>query len=553
MKYLTISLISLMTWTLAFAEVQQDIVFKSRFDLNSSEFFINQLRIFLANNNFGDPYSQELKKPIVVDLAEAIDEIPQDTQIWIKDLQSVLKLQLFESSYKLNVEKFGYTIKDFNSELKPGKSVEQRVEYVTISYVRGLHLHASKISFEVELKQTQSREPLKFKIEVIEPEFIVSPDLTAEISMGWATSILPENISLSLESVDISKIMEKIVSRPDLIDLKIKDILIPEVSVKVGSKVVKFDRLKIKKFFEVRRLEMKLGLLDILNVNMKERFSNILKDNPKNLMLPKVLSFKGDISGVLDVQKMTVNKTEIVQFDFDGYFCDTNSLSLVDDFCKNQVIKPKERRVIQLSQYQKSLREINRSLIEEKANIAVSVSENYLNQLVEGTIKAGMWADALKENDFTLGPEKAFILAEQNGEKFSLYLDIIYKLKGAQRILVGRNELRFPIKLMIALNVEEIGDIPHFTIKVKEIATNYKLLVEGAPQYGLPTTVNSVRFRNKVVDTIISKVKELDQETLIDIELKELKGTYLDELEFFSDGLGRGTATIGFKKTRTKI
>ena len=48
-------------------EVQHDIIFKSRFDLESSQGFIQQLRNFLSHNNFGDPYNQELKKSISID------------------------------------------------------------------------------------------------------------------------------------------------------------------------------------------------------------------------------------------------------------------------------------------------------------------------------------------------------------------------------------------------------------------------------------------------------------------------------------------------------
>lgn len=533
--------------SLSYAQVQQDVVFKSRFDLESSGAFISQLRIFLNNNNFGDPYSQELKKPIVVDLAKAMDKIPEDTQRWIKDFQSILKLQLFESNFNLIVEKFAYSITDFNSEFKPGKSDEQRVEYVTKSYVKGLHLQAEKIIFQVELKQTQTREPLRFNIELIQPEFEVSPEIMAELSLGWATSILPSNIALTLEIIDIQEIMEKIITRPDLINFNVRDMVIPDVSVKIGRKEIKFDQVKIKNFLNVRKEDMKLGVLEIINQNMKDDFSNILKDNPKKLMLPRTFAFNGDIPGVIDVQSMAVNKTGIVQFDFDGHFCE-NKQSLADSLCPKGVIPTKQRRQITLPQYQKSLREMNRNLIEEKANIAVSVSENYLNQLVDATIRAGLWEDALKENDFVLGPEKAFILAEENSESFSLYLDIIYKLSGVQRVMVGRSELRFPVKLKIALNIETIQDIPHFTIKVKKIATDYKLIFEGAPSYGLPTNVNTVRFRNKVFNEIMSEVNEMDQQTLIDFELPELKGTYLDQLKLFSDGLGRGTATIGFKK-----
>lgn len=267
----------------SFAQEQQDIVFKSRFDLESSQNFITQLRIFLANNNFGDPYSQELKKPIVIDLAKVLDEVPRDTQNWIREFQSVVKIQLFESDYKLRVENFSYNISDFNAEFKPGSSTQQRVEYVTTSYVRGVHLKAEKISFDVQLKQTQTREPIVFSVELIEPEFIVSPELMAEVSMGWSTSIAPNNIFLNLESVDIRKIMERVVKSPDLIDLKVRDMVMPDVSIRIGHKEITFDKQKIKRFFIKREEQMKKGVLDLLNVKLNERFANVIKDDPKKL------------------------------------------------------------------------------------------------------------------------------------------------------------------------------------------------------------------------------------------------------------------------------
>lgn len=543
-----ISLLLLLVLSLgASAEVQQDIVFKSRFDLESSQNFITQLRIFLANNNFGDPYSQELKKPINVDLMKLLDEVPADTQRWIREFQSVVKIKLFESDYKLVVDKFGYSILDFNSEFKPGNSTAERVEYVTVNYVRGAHLKAERISFLVELKQTQTREPIRFSVELIEPEFIVSPELMAEVSMGWSTSIAPKNIFLTLETVDIRKLMARIVKSPDLIDLRVKDMIMPDVSIRIGDKEINFDKQKIKRFFISRKEEMKKGVLDLLNIKLNERFSNIIKDNPQKLTLPRKMGIEGDIPGIFDVQAMTVNNTGIVQFDLDGHFCNDKSF-LDEGFCEDNKIPTKLRRTIPLAQYQRSLREINRSLIEKKSNMAVSVSEHYLNQIVDATIKAGLWEESFKGRDFVMGPEKSFILAEENGELLSMYIDIVYKLKGAQRILVGRSELRFPIRFMIALNIVEVDGIPHFVIKVDKVATEDKLLLEGAPAYGLPTTVNNVRFKNKVLKAIHADVDTFLNQTLIDVEMKELKGTYLDELEFRSDGNGRANATIGFKK-----
>ncbi|WP_408098840.1 hypothetical protein ACJVC5_07960 [Peredibacter sp. HCB2-198] len=542
LKWLTIPFLCS---TLASAEVPQDIVIKTRFDLESSEAFINQLRIFLVNNNFGDPYSQELARPLKVDLAKALDEIPPDTQAWIRELQSVLSVNVFESDYQMIVEKLSYTVNEFNSEFKTDTASVGRVDYVTVSYVKGLCLRADKVVFQVELKKTQTKEPIRFKVELLRPEFIVNPELTAELSLGWMTSILPENFQLSLTVVDIEKLMAKIVRRPDLIDLNVADVTMPNVSVRIGNKEIKFDKNKIKNFFSKNQGELKKGILDLLNVRMKDRFSNIIKDSPQQLLLPKTFGIKSEINGVFDLQKMSANQTGIIQVEVDGHFC-SRQVSGTKDICANERIGTKLRRKIELADYQKSIREINRSLIEKKTNIAVSVSEDYLNQLVAATVNSGLWEEKLKGRKFKLGPEHAFVLAEEKGETFSLYLDIIYQLSGAQRILVGRSELRFPVRFKIALSFEEIQGVPHFLIQVKEVATDDKLLINGAPEFGLPTTVNSVRFQNKVLAAIHEEVDDFAGEILVDLEMKELEGTTFTNLEFFSDGLGRGTATLGF-------
>lgn len=526
---------------LSIGQVQQDIVFKARFDLESSEAFIDQLRIFLDHNDFGDPYSQTFSKPIRIDLAKIINDTSLSTQRWVRELQSVLKIKLFESDYRLIVDQLGYQLEHFNSEFRPVSSSEKRVEYVTVNYVKGLRLFADRLAFEVELKQTHSSRPLIFNIEILAPEFMISPELMAETSMGWVTSILPDNIKLSLESVDIKKVMKVIIKNPDLIHFKYDDIVIPEVAIKVGHKTVHFDKQKIKSFLIDRREEMKAGVLDLLHSKMNDRFDNIIKDNPKSLLLPRALSFKSDICGKFKIEDMSANNTGIVQFDIDGLFC-SGGVSSGND------IKAPVRRQINLGDYNRSLRGMNRSLIERQTNLSLSVSEHFLNQMVEATIERGLWEKPLSDKKLRLGPERAFVLADERGELFSLYMDVIHKLSRSQSVMVGRSEIRFPIKFMIALNIEQVQGIPHFFIKVKKVATDRDLLLKGLPQYGLPSTVDEVRFQNKVLGNIMKDLESFAGRSLLEIELQGLKGTYLDALKFNSDGLGRGTATIGFKK-----
>jgi len=481
-----------------------------------------------------------------------LDDVPQDTQVWIRTLQSILKIKLFESNYKVVVDNFGYSVSDFNSEFRTGPSAQERIEYVTINYIRGLRLRADKISFVLELKTAEANKTIIFKIELIAPEFLVSPELTANLPMGWVTSLNEKNALLRLEKIDIKEVMETIAKNPNLIDFKMKDLFMPKISAKIGSKVVTLDQEKIKNFLFSRKESFKKGILDILNVKLGDRFSNIISENPQELKLPLDYALAQEVNAVFSMKEMLVNNTGILQLGLDGFFCEVLP-TRENNFCKNQEFKVNPRRTIDPNLYQKSLRELNRTIIERKENLAVSVSEQLLNELIDATIKNGLWDKVLNGKDFKLGPERSFILAEEKGDLFSLYLDIVYSLKGSDRILVGRSELRFPVKLMIALKVIEIQDVPHFEISVKKVATDEKMILNGVPSLSLPSTVNNVpRFKKKVMNSILKEVKAFEGQTLIDVEVKELVGTYFHRLELYSDGLGRGTATLGFRLKEDK-
>lgn len=531
----------LFTSGLAWANPPQDIVIKSRFDQRSSASFIKRVRTLLMNNGFGDPYNQRLEYPIIIDFNQVMDELPENTQSWLKDLQALLSLKLFESSYKLKVEGFSYSIADFNSELNPQMMASDRVDYVSLNYVQGLKISATKMAFQVELQRTQSGSPIKFDIEVLAPEFVISPDLVMELPMGWYTSLVKDTILTSLHSIDLSKIFGRIVQSPELIEFQVQDVIMPEVSVRVGDRVVNFDREKIKKFMASRKEEMKLAILDMLKARMQERFSNIIKDRPQEVFLPRTYSIKGDINSVFDVKTMKAhNESKMVEVRLDGHFCVGENLQ--NDICRLNQSPAKIRRLIDETQFNQSMQEIDLLFMQKRANIAVSIGEHYLNQLIVAAAQAGILE--LGGESFRLGPEKAFVLAEEKGEGFNLYLDIIHKLKRSQSVMVGRSELRFPVRLSIGLKIVLVQGVPYLQIKVLSLKTDKKLLIEGAPQYDLVTNVNSVRFREKVIEGIMQDIRPFDQKILVELKLEEFKETYLEELSFFSDGLGRANAVL---------
>src|SRR5690606_9945604 len=95
-------------------------------------------------------------------------------------------------------------------------------------------------------------------------------------------------------------------------------------------------------------------------------------------------------------------------------------------FCRDQRVTAKSRREVGQDLFQRSMTHVQGQLSEDQSHIVVSVSEHYLNQLIMAADQGGVLE--LSSDKFTLGPEKAFVLADKYSENFTLYIDIIHKL-----------------------------------------------------------------------------------------------------------------------------
>lgn len=534
MKKFNLILLSLISSFTLYAAEQQDIVIKSRFDRSSSAVIVERIRDYLVNNNIGDPYNQGIGD-VSVEFLQVMDRLPPETQSWVRDLQEVLPLRIFDSEYRLVVEDLGYSITRFDTELRPSRSATERIEYVTLSNVYGLSLHAKNISFEVKLPEAEGEEPIVFEVTLVNPIFALNPELTTEIQMGWSTALMPGELFLALHTINLAKTFAALKDRPDLIAFSIKDMILPEVSIRIGNREIPFDHAKIKRFFKAKEEELKLGLLDLISTRMSDRLNNVIEENPMEVHLSRHFTTQGKLNGKFELRNIKVQDRSILKADVGGNFFNLEG---------NLILAPM-RREVDDSTFDQSMVQMDNSLISKTGNIAVSVSEHFLNQIAQAAIDSG--AVDLSNQGFTFGPEKLFVLAEKKGEALSLYLDIIYKLSGSRRVLVGRPELRFPVKLNIGLKIVETEADPRLQIKVLKVDTTDELLINGLKKYGLLSNVRSARFRKKVLSAIREDLSDFDGKLLVDLELKELRGTSLDRLNFSSDGLGRATAVLNLE------
>jgi hypothetical protein len=146
--------------------------------------------------------------------------------------------------------------------------------------------------------------------------------------------------------------------------------------------------------------------------------------------------------------------------------------------------------------------------------------------------------------EFSLGPQKAFALSDKKGDEFSLFVDIVYKTSPGQRLLLVKKELRFPVKLMAKLSIEHKDEIPFLMIDISRDASTDDLLRHGLTKFGLESNLRSSRFKKKVIKAIKKEVADFVGKRLVEVNLKELKGSYLENMQFIADGQGRAMAII---------
>jgi hypothetical protein len=362
--------------------------------------------------------------------------------------------------------------------------------------------------------------------------------------MGWMLNLLPGHLLISLNMIDLSKVFEKVLTRPHGIELSFESLTIPDVSLQVGRKKIAFDREKVQTFLLSSLNDFKKSLLDLINLRMKDTLANVIEDKPKEIRLSRIFPIDGDLKLIFGVQDIQSQEGNILRFDLDSRFCD----SIPNEECLKEPPQAKVRRTITPSMHQASLDLTDNILKTTPASIVVSVGEDYFNQVILATMKSGRWDEAFKGKQFRLGPEGAFVLADTKGDTFTLYLDIIQTLKRSQQIIVGKKEIRFPVRMQVGAKLVSESSNSRFRVKVERLNTDAKIIINGLPDLGLPSTVGEGRFQQKVIQTILEDIREFDQQNLLDLSFESYLESVVGDVPLHSDGMGRGHAILYLHK-----
>lgn len=521
-----------------------DIVLQTRLDENNSPMFIEQARSVIMNNGFSDPYRYQLKKPIEFSLDEEISEASSESQEWLRELQDFLKIKLFESSYDLQINDLSYDITDYDVKLKASRE-NNGFNFTARNLIYRPRLSASSIKFIVSLNRSGNYQPISFEIALVRPFFHLNKEASVDISMSWGSLLANSGFDVHFKEVDLTKLFLDLSDDPESYVFDWEDLIVPDLRIKIGSKTVIIDQEKVKNYIRSRREEFKFAIIDLIVTEKKlkagEKF--LIKPDVK-FSIPRQFGFHSDINGEFLIEKDELISTYVIRHELTGVFCLPVILStgFGTKTCEGLRKPLAPRRQITQEQHTESLKMFSELFEQRHASIGLSVSEDYINRLLRTIVEGGLFN--MNGKEFSLGPQKAFALSDKKGDEFSLFVDIVYKTEPGLRLLLGKKELRFPVKLMAKLSIEHKDEIPFLMIDISRDASTDDLLRHGLPKFGLESNLRSSRFKKKVIKAIKKEVADFVGKRLVEVNLKELKGSYLENMQFIADGQGRAMAIV---------
>ncbi len=525
-----------------------DILVETRLDSDWSGVLANRIRRLMKNFGQQDPFSQRFEQPIVVSEAKVGDYLNPSAMELLKDLSRMLKMDFLNAQTQVTIHGLRYDVRGFKTEFN---ATEDKVEGLSVSS----DFSASKIMVSADKVTLSLLIPGKNALPFINIE-IIKPVITAaeEKLINFIAKIQLRNndksFKLLLEDSDFSSMVSSLVGSSDSIHLDYQNIVVPNVSIKIGNQQLKFDPKKIEDLIKSKKDGIK-GLL-------VAQVSSLLKSGMGGDMLAAMnkIEFAKEywidsttIQSQLKIDSfVSPANANLVEVQMSGDFCPPVLFQSIGKKCvQDKVTKPVKSRISE-KVHEESVQTM-RSLIDQgNANIVVSISEDYVNKVLVATYDAGLWNDILKKSGVMLGPNKVFIRMDEAGSNTgTLYMDVIYTPKKLERLAIGAKEVRFPLVFKVGLKIKQENLIPTFIIHIAEMDTSDETLLNGKPEMGVVSNIHSLRLKKKVLSTLRAETAGLANTDVLELQYPELRGLDLDKVNFVSDGNGRMNALILLK------
>lgn len=534
--FLSLSLLS--TQVGAFEGKSHDLIVNTQLKFDWSSIVVNKIRRYMKVNNMGDPFVARFEEPLVIN-ADLTKYLNEDSQDLMHNLGDTIGMNLLKTTTQFTIQGLNYKIDDFKTDLKTTEELKDGIALAMDFSAADVKLGADKITLGIVIPGKDGKKSPVLNIEIVNPQIEAAHADLVNFFAKIKIQDKVDHFKLLIENTNFENMAEMLLKDPDSISFKY-ELIVPPITINIGNKGLDFSPEKIKALLKKKEKGLK-GLLLAqfaaqLSQGMGERALKVMEQ----YKLKKDHWIDSDIETVFKLLKfkghVVDNHVEIIS---SGYFCTTENYKNLGSNCTNnrKTLEPSSR--ITPTLHKNSMLFMKELIDRNDAAIVLSASEDYLNKLLVSTFDAGLWTETLKEYEFDLGPGKMLARMDEQGENISLYLDVVKKIKGAQRLALGAQEIRFPLVIKASIKIVNEGSTPIFVVKAEDVNLSDELLLNGRLDLGMESNIKELRMKKKVLATIKQELSAVKGEILMEIKYPELRGMGLENTYFKSDGAGR--------------
>jgi hypothetical protein len=541
---------SILTSQAAIAQkfVAPDILVETRLDSDWSGILMYKISRLMKNMGQGDPFNQKFSEPLIVSEAKVKEYLNPAAENLLKELGHLLNMDFLNGQTQVTLHGLGYNIRGLKTEMSATEDKKEGLSVTSDFSASKVRVAADKITLSLYIPGKNALPVIN--IEVIKPVITATGDKLINFLAKIQVKDKKDSFNLFLEDADFSALASGLVQIDSNMKLDFESIKIPQVSIKIGNKEIKFDPKKIEALIISKKDGLK-GLLvgevsSMLTGGVAEDLLGVINKVSFN---KKQWVDSSTIQSMIRIDSFTnPDLGRLLEIKISGDFCAPELYKQIGERCiAERVTKPVLSRITQ-REHLYSMANMRSHLDFGDANIVVSISEDYVNKVLVGTYDAGLWDDMLKAAGLEMGPNKVSIRMDEKGSSTgTLIMDILYTPKKIEQLAVGAKQVRFPLVMKVGLRIKQDKNEPIFVIRMAEVDTSDETLTNGIPSQGIISNIHTLRMKKKILKSIQAELIALANKDVLELRYPELRGLGLDKVDFVSDGNGRMNALMLLK------
>lgn len=535
-----------------FPASSDDLILQTRLDGRSATRIIEKTRLILANSDQRDGLSGTVT--LDDDTTFCMDELIRDPEFQQlkKALGRVFNLNIDEAFLRIRIRDLSYAIHKLEAEPR-NLSVDDPVLRVSAAArIQGVDIGLPKgIQIDFMVPDRRNGAPVALLNASLAPVAITIPD-----------SLPPAGFSIDLEArrgeqFNLALKGYNLDSLPGYVDRHLDSILtldaatgrrFSEDGITVAPVTARLNRLTRTFTFDefkpvlARNLNrIVASVLSAVGQSLKDHIGPRILKNVFNQNAPGSFSLSQKALFIRNsVSSYSEPAPDQLTFLIRGELCTRELFDLYGESCAGHAPVAPPVRTIPDEERTRAREEITTAVNENRADIALSISEEYLNRLLRTSIDAKLLDPMLAEHDLRLGPRGAFLVMNRAGADPELFLDLLHTPHQAfQRLLLGRRKsLRFPLRLGTSLSFEERDRVPTLKIRIEKVLSDVPEILRGIPEYALDSRLIPL-FRRKSARMILALSNRMAGKTVIELDLPVLKDTGLGQTRVETSAFGR--------------